>query len=109
MHSSNKFGTLLAVIFTSISFILCMFYIFAKDSAYMHLTSSWFASLFSLLGLIFTLSLFRANRPAPLMLAVICIVLSGLFAIAMGVYWVLICLVISLIGCILYRASLPNH
>jgi|GEM_PF-3317866 len=105
MENRSKLGASIALILGIVGFILSLYYIFSAHSGVMHSGGAWFLGLFTLLTIIFSASLYSAKSAIPLMLNVICIIIAGIIAIVLGLWWILICMIISLIGCIIYKAK----
>ncbi len=108
MESRSKMGTSIALIFGIVGFILALYYIFSVNSGVTHSGGAWFVGLFTLLTIIFSASMYSAKNTTPFVLNLICIIIAGIIAIVMGLWWILVCMVISLIGCIIYKASKNN-
>ena len=108
MESRSKMGTSIALIFGIVGFILALYYIFSVNSVVHHTGSAWFVGLFTLLAVIFSASMYGAKSSPSFILNLICIVVAGIIAICIGLWWILVCMVISLIGCIIYKAGKSN-
>lgn len=105
MESRSKMGTTITLLFSAVAFILALFDIFSKNSVIQHSGYAWFLGLFTLLVVIFSVSMYSAKKGSPLVINILCSIIAGILAIIAGTYWILICMVISLIGCIMYKAA----
>ena len=105
MKSRSKLGTTIALLFSTIAFILALYDIFSNNSPIEHSACAWFIALFTLLAVIFSVSMYSAKKGASLVLTLLCSIIAGVLAIIVGTYWILICIVLTLIGCIMYKAA----
>ena len=105
MENRGKLGISLALILGIIGFILSLYYIFSTSSNVMHTGGAWFIGVFTLLTVIFSVSMYSAKNSTPVILNILCIIIAGIIAIVIGLWWILICMIISLIGCIIYKAK----
>jgi hypothetical protein len=105
MNSRSKMGISIALIFTIIAFILSVYDIFSSESGVTYSTGAWFTGFFTLIAVIFSISMYTAKSITPGVLNMLCIIIAGILTIFLGLYWILICLLVSLIGCIMHKAS----
>ena len=101
MSDQNQMGAGLALIFSIIGFIIALYDIFSMHSAVHNLPGAWWVGLFTLLALIFSGAMFTSRHPSVPILAVISVIIAGIIAISLHSWWLLICMVIALIGCII--------
>jgi hypothetical protein len=101
MNDQNQIGAGLALIFAIIGFIIALYDIFSIHSGVQSTAGAWWVGLFTLLALIFSGSMFTSKHASLPILAIICVIIAGLIGIYLHSWWLLICMVISLIGCII--------
>jgi hypothetical protein len=101
MNDENQIGAGLALIFAIVGFIISLYDIFSAHSLVHGSAGAWWVGLFTLLALIFSGSMFTSKHPSLSILAIISVIIAGLISIYLQSWWLLICMVISLIGCII--------
>jgi len=101
MNDQNQIGAGLALIFSIIGFIIALYDIFSIHSGVQGHAGAWWVGLFTLLSLIFSGAMFTTQHPSIPILAIICVIIAGLIAIYLASWWLLICMIIALIGCII--------
>ena len=101
MSDQNQMGAGLALIFSIIGFIIALYDIFSSHSMVHGSAGAWWVGLFTLLALIFSGAMFTSRHPSVPILAVISVIIAGIIAISLHSWWLLICMVIALIGCII--------
>ena len=104
----NRLGIFIALIASAVSFILALQQIFSMSSELMGSTDAWLIGIFSLLSVIFSFAMFFTKTVSAMILNILCILVVGFLAMFCGQYWILVGMIVSLIGCIIYRASRPN-
>lgn len=105
MENRNKLGTTIALVFSIVAFILTLHDLFSSQSPIQHSSFAWFIGFFTLLTIIFSVSLYSAKTGTPLVINVLSCIVAGILTIIVGSYWILICVVIVLIGCIMDKAA----
>lgn len=105
MKRRNKLGLIISLVFNLLAFALACYDIFSHNSGVTHATGAWFTGLLTLLAVVFTFGMLSAKSVTPGVLNILCIITAGIFTIFLGMYWILICLLISLIGCVMHKAS----
>ena len=101
MNDQNQIGAGLALIFSIIGFIIALYDIFSIHSGVHSTAGAWWVGLFTLLSLIFSGAMFTTQHPSIPILAIICVIIAGLIGIYLASWWLLICMIIALIGCII--------
>jgi hypothetical protein len=104
-NQRGKIINTVSLIIAIIAFSLAMYNLFSPKSNVAYLTGSWFAGLFTLLTVVFTVSLYTAKTTTPLVLNLIFIITSSLIAVFSGFYWILVCMLLCLITIILLKAT----
>jgi hypothetical protein len=105
MKRRNKTGIIITLIFSSSAFILTLYAIFSVNSFAYHTTGGWLTAIFSLGSVLISLLMFKAKTGSATAVNVLLIILAGIMSFVTGLYWIFICLIISLIGCIVYKAG----
>ena len=103
MSDQNQMGAGLALIFSIIGFIIALYDIFSVHSGVnVHGSAgAWWVGLFTLLALIFSGAMFTSRHPSIPILAIISVIIAGLIGISLHSWWLLICMVVALVGCII--------
>lgn len=104
MDNRGTVGAGIALIFVIIGFILALYDIFSVNSGVAYSSGSWFVGLFTLLSVIFSAFMFSSNNTSLPVLTIICVIIAGIIGIYLSLYWLLACMVIGLIGCIIQMA-----
>jgi hypothetical protein len=104
----NRLGTFIAFIASALGFLLALQQVFSMDSELMGPTDAWLLGIFSLSSVIFSFAMFFTKTVSAMVVNILCILVAGFIAMICGIYWILIAMIVSLIGCIIYRASRPN-
>lgn len=104
MDNRGTVGAGIALIFAIIGFILALYDIFSANSGVCYSSGAWFVGLFTLLAVIFSAFMFSSNNTSLPVLTIICVIIAGIIAIYLSLYWLLACMIISLIGCIIQMA-----
>ncbi|MSP53052.1 MAG: hypothetical protein EXR81_02215 [Gammaproteobacteria bacterium] len=105
MKRRNTTGIIITLIFSMIAFLLALYAIFSPSSFAYHANDAWLIAIFSLGSILISLRMFKAKTGTVTAMNVLLIILAGIMALLMSLYWILICLIISLIGCIVYKAG----
>lgn len=110
MQSRKKMGITIALLFSVLTFVLTLHASFwgGNNTAHTHAVGTWFIGLFSLLAVLFSISMFRSKSITPGVLNIICLITASIFSVFLGLYWILICLLVAIIGCIMHKASLAR-
>lgn len=110
MQSRKKMGISIALIFSGLAFALTLYDIFFSEDniVHAHAAGTWFIGLFSLLAIILSIGMFRCKNIIPGVLNTICLITAAIFSVFLGLYWILICLLIAIIGCIMHKASMVH-
>lgn len=104
MENRGTVGAGIALIFTVIGFILALYNIFSAGSSVAYTSGAWFAGLFALLGVIFAAFMLSSNHSSLPVLTVIAVIITGIIAVYLGLYYLLACMLIGLIGGIIQMA-----
>ena len=105
MERRNKTGIIITLTFSTIAFALALYAIFSPSSFTYHANGAWLTAIFSLGSMLISLRMFKAKTGTVTAMNVLLIILAGIMSLVMGLYWILMCLIISLIGCIVYKAG----
>ena len=100
-QDQNQIGAGLALIFSIIGFIIALYDIFSLHSVAHGSAAAWWVGLFTLLALIFSGAMFTSRHPSIPILSVISVIIAGLIGIYLHSWWLLICMVVALVGCII--------
>lgn len=104
----NRLGTFIAFIASAVVFLLALQQIFSMNSELIGSTDAWLLGIFSLLSVIFSFVMFFTKTVSAMVINILCILVAGVLAMFCGIYWILVGMIVSLIGCIIYRANRPN-
>jgi hypothetical protein len=105
MERRNKTGIVITLTFSTIAFILALYAIFSPSSFTYHANEAWLIGIFTLGSMLISLRMFKAKIGTITAMNVLLIILAGIMSLVLSLYWILICLIISLIGCIVYKAG----
>ena len=105
LSTRSKWANRLTLCATVVSFLLALYDLFYVESGVSYTGQAWFISFFSLLAIIFTVTLFGRYRPTALILQVLSLIMAGIIAVFAGLYWILVCMIIAVIGSILFKAN----
>ncbi len=100
----SKLANALTLCFAILGFSLALYDIFFVESGVSYTGEAWFIGSFSLLAITFTVMLFGRHRSTPLVLQVLSLIVTAIMAVFAGLYWILVCMMICLIGSILFKA-----
>ena len=105
MERRNKTGIMITLMFSSIAFVLTLYAIFSINSFAYHASAAGLTAILSLGSVLVSLLMFKAQTGTVSAVNVLLIILAGIMALVTGLYWIFICLIVSLIGCIVYKAG----
>jgi hypothetical protein len=105
MKTHNKIGAILSTIASIISFIVSLIETFSINSDIAYSSDGYFLCLFTLLSLIFSVAMYHSKSNTPLVLNIVCILITGALSIFVGALWILIACIMTLIGCVLYQTK----
>lgn len=104
MDKSDFAGATVALVFTSLAFVISVYELFALRSELYHTPVAWFMMCFSFGGMIFSAYIFNSKHPFFPILSIVCAVVVGILAISTSVHYLLACMAIALIGGIIQLA-----
>jgi hypothetical protein len=104
MDNRGTVGAGIALIFAIIGFILALYDIFSASSGIAYSSGAWFVGLFSLLAVVFSAFMFSSDNASLPVLTIISVIIAGVISIYLGLYYLLACMVLGLIGCIIQMA-----
>lgn len=110
MRSRNKMGISITLIFVVLALALTLYNIFFIDTSVTpsHATGPWFTGFFTLLAIFLSVSMLRSKNITLGVFNIVCLITAGIFCVFLGLYWILICLLIALIGCIMHKANITH-
>jgi hypothetical protein len=105
MKYHSIIGRLIIFLFTLLGLVLSLFALFSKQSLLAHSDGAWLTTLF--IGLAFVTGLFicKTKTGTAVVLTLVFSIIAGTISVFMGMYWVLICMILTLIGCIFEKAK----
>lgn len=104
MKNRSKLGVTIALVFSVISLVIATFSLFSASSSYYLSLGLWVVTLLALSAVIFSLAMLNTKSTNPSLFNIIATITAAIFCIALGLYWILICLIVGLIGCIIYKS-----
>lgn len=105
MERRNKTGIIITLTFSLIALFLALYAIFSPTSFAYHTNGAWLIALFSLGSMLMGLKMLKSPTGMTTAFNILLIILAGIMSLVMGLYWILFCLIVSLIGCIVYKAG----
>lgn len=98
MDKHNFAGAIVAIVFSSLAFIISAYELFAVTSPIAHTTMAWLMVGFSFAAIVLSAyTLFSRKLIYPGLTAV-CAILVGVLSVMAGVYYLLACMIIALLG-----------
>lgn len=105
MKRRNKTGIIMTLTFSLIALLLALHAIFSPASFAYHTHGAWLIALFSLGSTLMGLKMLKSATGMSTAFNILLIILAGIMSLVMGLHWILFSLIISLIGCIVYKAG----
>ena len=105
LNKRSKLANTFTLFFAVIAFLLALYALFEVGSGITQTGEGWFLSLLTLLTVIFSVMQYTSRTHVPFVLNIVTTIIAGLLAVFAGLYWILICTVLCLIGMILFKAS----
>lgn len=105
MKRRNKTGIMITLIFSLIALLLALYAIFSPASFAYHTNDAWLIALFSFGSTLMGLKMLRSPTGMTTAFNILLIILASIMSLVMGLYWILFFLIVSLIGCIVYKAG----
>ena len=105
MNKPSKLGTTIALISQLVALTLSLFALLFATSPVQFTVSAWLMTVLTGMAVLCSLAMYAAKTSTAVVLNLVCTIIAGFFTIVLGKYWILLLLLISLIGCIIYRAG----
>jgi hypothetical protein len=105
LNKRSKLANTFTLCFATIAFLLALYALFDVGSGITETGEGWFLSLLTLLIIVFSVMQYQARTHVTFVLNIVATIIAGLLAIFAGLYWILVCTVLCLIGMILLKAS----
>lgn len=100
MKDDNVTGAGLALVFSSLGFVIAVYEIFALGSPVAHTPIAWTMAGLTLSAIFLSAYMFYSKHASFALLAIICVVIAGILGITVGLVYLLACMVLAFIGCV---------
>lgn len=104
MGSHNLAGATIALVFSSLAFLIGSYELFSSASVISHTVMAWIMASISLFAIFCSAYMYYSKHPFFPMMNIVCALVVGILAITTGVHYLLACMIITLIGCIIQLA-----
>lgn len=98
MDRQNFAGAIVAIVFSTLAFIMSAYEVFAVTSAITHSAMSWSMVGFSFAAIVFSTYILASKKPIYPILCAICAIVVGVLAITAGVHFLLVCMIFAVLG-----------
>ena len=98
MDKQNFAGAIVAIVFSTLAFIISAYELFAVTSLIVHTTMAWLMVAFSFGAIVFSGYILFSKKPIYPALSAVCAISVGVLSVIAGVYYLLACMIIALLG-----------